>query len=452
VVRDCAVLFGYPIPLGIDGYYYLLQTRDLLDHGSLHFHYINSLAIYLFAAISIPIGNTVAGIKIGAIILHLALSVGIFSITLAVTKNYWLSLLGLVIAVFSSTHFYFIVEFLNQLAALTFLVWALFAIIRYSQTKRSYYLLLIFSMLTAALLSHRSALFLIVFIFIFSLLPLAQKSENVGLRIVVKIFLGSLFFTPPLLKLLIPGYMPEWVGFELLSFPRPPFSPIVKFDIYIALIFLFLTAVLLLAFPYLRFQRVERSILFCALLFIVFFNLNPFLNHFAGFLNITGRMDAITGVINALALPVSLGLWWKTAKVVTLITLPAVSVLIVCSSLQALPAGASETYMADRGELSSYLNTVKEDLCSHPIIIASHGDQFLVTATLGLPSQQTIPDGNREYGCFIWLLSTGENALGKDKYRLIEQQQLLNTISPLAPTAKSDLLQKNSHLSALIKK
>src|SRR5436190_1314 len=36
-VRDASMLFRYPVAVGADGYYYVLQVNELLNHGRLYF-------------------------------------------------------------------------------------------------------------------------------------------------------------------------------------------------------------------------------------------------------------------------------------------------------------------------------------------------------------------------------------------------------------------------------
>src|SRR4051812_173269 len=66
------VLAASPFPLGVDGYYYPIQLRALLDHGSLQYP-SSPLAFYLlapFAALTDPI----TGSKLGAALIGAAIA------------------------------------------------------------------------------------------------------------------------------------------------------------------------------------------------------------------------------------------------------------------------------------------------------------------------------------------------------------------------------------------
>src|SRR5262245_64927811 len=73
------MLSGSPFPLGVDGYFYPIQLRSLLDHGALAYP-ASPLAFYLmapFAALTDPItGAKLASAVLGAAIAGPAYAVG----------------------------------------------------------------------------------------------------------------------------------------------------------------------------------------------------------------------------------------------------------------------------------------------------------------------------------------------------------------------------------------
>jgi hypothetical protein len=118
-----------PYPLGVDGYYYPVQLRALLEDGSLHYP-ASPLAFWLMAPLAAWLGP-VAGAKLGAAIGGALVAVPAFGLG----RRLGGSAAGLVAAALATTSagsFYLSVEFVKQglgvtvgLAALWAIVWAL---------------------------------------------------------------------------------------------------------------------------------------------------------------------------------------------------------------------------------------------------------------------------------------------------------------------------------------
>src|SRR5712692_6505469 len=51
-------------PIGLDGYYYVLEVNHILDNGRPYFSTTTPLVFYLQTAISYLVGNTVLGVKV----------------------------------------------------------------------------------------------------------------------------------------------------------------------------------------------------------------------------------------------------------------------------------------------------------------------------------------------------------------------------------------------------
>jgi hypothetical protein len=122
VYRDIGSLLHYPIAVGVDVYYYVLQVTELLNHGHLYFPTKTPLVLYILAAIAFLLRNPVLAIKIGSVLLHAALCVGIRSLLLRAGCSRWLGLLGCGLTAFAGLHYHLIVEFISNLGAITLLV------------------------------------------------------------------------------------------------------------------------------------------------------------------------------------------------------------------------------------------------------------------------------------------------------------------------------------------
>jgi hypothetical protein len=122
---DAATLFSSPYAMGADGYYYVLQIKELLTTGHFYFPIRTPLILYALSGISYLTGDPVASVKVASVVLHSALCLGLFALIAATTRSLWLGVVGGLLTVVSGTHFYMVVEFINQLGALTLLVWGL---------------------------------------------------------------------------------------------------------------------------------------------------------------------------------------------------------------------------------------------------------------------------------------------------------------------------------------
>src|SRR5207253_2290004 len=124
VIRDAHLLFRNNAAVGIDGYYYILQIDVLKNNHRLYFPTRTPLVLYYLTVISYFTKNSVTAVKIGSVLLHALLSLGIFALIASSTRNLWVSVLASALAEVSGLHLYMIAEFINVLGALTFLVWS----------------------------------------------------------------------------------------------------------------------------------------------------------------------------------------------------------------------------------------------------------------------------------------------------------------------------------------
>jgi hypothetical protein len=156
--------------------------------------------------------------------------------------------------------------------------------------------------------------------------------------------------------------------------------------------------------------RVSGAIALMSLLI----TLNPFLNRENGSLSIAERVSLLAYIQLAILLPLLFSL---SSSILTRWALPAclaASVLFSAVSLQLIPPkGLSDEYLARRAELIDTLKKNQGSLDGVKLVIAPHGDQFVVTEVLGIPSQQKLT-GNEQVIPY-WLLQRFSNVYGRDR-------------------------------------
>jgi hypothetical protein len=110
----------------------------------------------------------------------------------------------------------------------------------------------------------------------------------------------------------------------------------------------------------------------------------------------------------ALILPAVIWLVFSARRKFAFYVLAILPPFAILTALSPLPLGLRGEYLMRRAELAQnlphYLDRVGED----SLIIASHGDQFMVTATLGVASQR-LPPEDSESRTVYWLLDTSKD-------------------------------------------
>ena len=102
------------------------------------------------------------------------------------------------------------------------------------------------------------------------------------------------------------------------------------------------------------------------------------------------------------------------------------------------------------------LPKLRAQLCEKPFIVARHGDEFLVTVLVGVPSQQKPPVEQQQ--CVYWLIYqpptvslVGLNniATPNNDFVLVEDRNLELTLASVSQQQYRQLLAANSHLRDL---
>jgi len=70
-IRDASYLFSYPVAVGADGYYYVLQINELLKTHHLYYPSNTPIVFWILAALTFVTKNAVVAIKLGSIIVSM---------------------------------------------------------------------------------------------------------------------------------------------------------------------------------------------------------------------------------------------------------------------------------------------------------------------------------------------------------------------------------------------
>jgi hypothetical protein len=456
--RDAALLMRYPIAVGVDGYYYVLQVDALWSQHRLFFPSAHPLVLYVLAGMRYVTGDTVAAIKVSGIALHLALCAGIFALVKAVTRSLWLGVLGGALAAASSLHLYFIVEFINNLGAVAFLTWGCWAAIQFSQTRGRVYAFVAVACTAAAAFSHRSALpVALVLAGLVFLSHRLEQSENFNRRRrLIILLVAASWLVPAVFSVLAVAKLPVWLQSELSPVPRWPWGRH-SFAEAIILSIAAPTALALLN----RQERESRRICFHVLgamaVLTLTFTLNPFIKSAEVWGGIAERLRGLSYVQAAVLVP---GVLRMAAvgrhKLVPYLLAPLLP-LIALSNTAPLPPGLQPEYIRHREQMIGRLREYSPQINSSSFVIAPHGDQFVVTAVTGAPAQQRMPD-HAGYQAVYWLLrgakcdGSGLRVLvlsaegGELCTVLVEDQELRGKSHLLSDTDKWHLLAANPHI------
>jgi hypothetical protein len=402
--RDAALLTQYPVAVGVDGYYYVLQVDTLWSQTHLFFPTAYPLTLYVLTFIRYVTGDAVVAIKVCVVALHLVLCVGVFALVKAATQSLWLGILSSVLTMSSSLHLYFIVEFINNLGAVVLLVWSCWAAIRFSQTSRYVYAFAAIVCLTGAVFSHRSAL-PIALVFT-GLVLLAQRLEHskyfVQQRRLIILLIAASWVVPVVLSSLPFAELTVWLRSELSPAPRWPWG---RHSIAEATALLALSpmALILIGHREHKSGRIFLNILGILALLSLTFTLNPFIKSAEGWGGTAERLRGLAYVQVAVLVPGLIRLTLAKSGTLWLYLSAALLPLMVLSNMAPLPPGLQPAYLRHRQQMIERLGTYSQQMNSASFVVAPHGDQFVVTAVTHIPSQQSLPD-HPDHQTLYWLL------------------------------------------------
>jgi hypothetical protein len=405
--RDAALLLRHPVAVGTDGYYYVLQVNELLTHGRLYYPTNTPLVFYLLAGVNFLTGDTVASVKLGSVAFHALLCFGVYALVSSTTRDRRLGVLGAAVAALSGMHLYMIAEFVKNSAALALLAWGAWGAVRFFRRRRAVWAVLSAVLIIGAALCHKSAWALILAATPLALLSRWLVTHDSGRRykaaawaaLVVLVVLPWLLAAQPLIEL------PVWLSGELLARPRWPVSlaePVGTPEGIVLLAAALLTLLLLsrrTSLPSGGFRILMGAVAIWSLLV----TLNPFLVHDVRNNGVVGRLGHLSYLQDALLLS---GLAWlalRSGRGAASALLLAVLIMLAASVNSAPPKGLRPDFLSGQESLLKALPAERGRLGERPLVLARHGDEFLVTWALGVPAQQKFPQDSAG-GAIHWLL------------------------------------------------
>ncbi|HEX5060040.1 MAG TPA: glycosyltransferase family 39 protein, partial [Kofleriaceae bacterium] len=149
------LLFATPFPLGVDGYFYPIQVRSILEHGTLQYP-ASPLTFYFmapFAAATDPI----VGAKLGAALGGALIGLPAYAVGTRFGASRGAGLVAAAVATASASSAYLTIEFVKQGVGLTVGLTALWLLLRALETPSRLRIGLAIGGLCAALLTHKLA-------------------------------------------------------------------------------------------------------------------------------------------------------------------------------------------------------------------------------------------------------------------------------------------------------
>jgi hypothetical protein len=458
VWRDCHFLLRSSVATGIDGYYYVLQVETLRNQGHFYFSTHAPLVLWLLTALSYLTRDTILAIKIGAVVMHLLLALGVMALVTAITRSAWFGVCGLLIATLAGLHFFFISEFLSQLGALAFLVWAAWAAAGFAKNKKAGWLGLCLLFLLAAIFSHRSTIGLVIVNGFAVSAAYALTTDRFSRRFRLLIFaIVLVLFCLPLAWAWQPLWtLPQPLNDELLKIPRLPFR-----QVDLAERWMLGAVVVMTTFIWFRCRQVMLNntaglSLVSMVLWTCLLTLNPFLNHQTGVVGIFGRLGIMAYLQAAIAVPLLLALLFEVSGRIAFITGLVFLPLLALSYFAPLPLSLRKEYLQDRESLIAEMPELRAQLCDKPFIVARHGDEFLLTAVFQIPSQQKPPVEQQQ--CVYWLIyqppmvslvGSGNISTPRNDFVLVSDGNLQLMLASVNARQYRQLLAANSHLRDL---
>lgn len=456
---DVKALTQFPVAAGVDGYYYALQVKELLSGGHLYFHTGAPLVLYAFAGLSYLVGDTILAIKVGSALLHGALCLTVFSLLVSVGCSRWLGVLGAALTAHAGLHLHMVVEFVNNLGAVTLLIGGVCCALKALRGGRAFWATSAGLCLLAAALSHKSTLPLSLGLAALAglsrlLLPAeTPRAYRAGALSVLCLLLvaPALAAAQPLWEL------PPWLKSEFLTGPSLPFRRAAFAEKLILL--LAAPAALALLFRSPRRERASLAgYLICVTaLWSLLVTLNPFLNFRLGWSGIAVRLSGVAYIQVGILLPGLLWLTHRARPAAVWYVLAAAAPLFVLSLRAEPPSGLQPAYLYNRAQVIESLPRHRQQLGPSPLVVAEHGDEFVVTYASGVPSQQRPPSDTR-YENIYWLISgikpsmveppmiTLARGAGGSSIILSEREGLRALVDKLPEREKERLFFLNRHL------
>jgi Dolichyl-phosphate-mannose-protein mannosyltransferase len=455
--HDLILLLRYPVAVGIDGYYYVLQVNSLLSAGRTYFPTHTPIAFYLLSFIARLSGNVTLGIKIGTVIFHSFLALGIFAILKKTLRSVWWAVLGAALVEISRLHLYLTSEFVANLCGITLLTWACFFSVRFLQRRRLWMAMASLTFILLAAFTHRSMLPMFMMISFSFLLFLWFASWTKRINWYAIGLAAMLFLAPGFLAAQPFIRLPQTVSREVTWVPGSILLDEFRPEGVLLLLaatggIVWISKLRSKAMNGLREAYLLLGATICTLIVLQ----NPFLSRAHVLTSIAGRFALLSYLQVALITP--------AVFLLTKMFYPGVLKYAGCGMLGLLilgangfwPYGMQDKVLSRRQELVKGLTGGKTDLPENAMVLASHGDEFIVTAVLGLPAQHDLPAGPNSQPLY-WLVDVPSgSALSQGTFiaensdshiTLISDNDLRSYLASANQLAQRRLFRLNLHMA-----
>ncbi len=186
------ILTETPFPVGIDGYFYPIQLRSLLDHGSLAYP-ASPLGFWLMAPLA-AITDPMTGAKLGAALFGALIALPAYGVGARLGKSRGAGLVAAALAATSAGSMYLTIEFVKNGIGLTVGMTGLWLVLRAFEQRTRVRFGLAVAGVIAAFLAHKMAAGLVLLIALPAVLAeAAEAGELRGRRLLYAIAgLGAL--------------------------------------------------------------------------------------------------------------------------------------------------------------------------------------------------------------------------------------------------------------------
>ena len=390
LIRAC-LLFAVAAPFGRDGYYYVLQVEHL-RHAALAIPTTSVVPIALMTLASTIIGP-VAGIKLVALGASAALSLGVIRVVWEYSGRGELALAAGVLATCAALHNMLVVEYVNNLGAMAFFVWALVWLERLARVGLNRAIVPLCMMVAGAALSHPSAAAALSIVLLFRVLsrPGLRLSTTALLIICVGVTLTAVRLRS---SLEISWASAPLVG--LWSHPSGAYSVLL----------------LVAAGGHLLSRYRQRAsalaaarhvpILACLLVVSIAFVANPAFGYGSAFRTAPDRLALWGWLLSAICAPLlCIEIDGRYSPRSLVFGAALLGCTLLAGATQGLPAGADPTFLLEREHLVSAIRQLPPNALAGMTVIAEHGNQFAVSLITGAGARAASSERADQV---VWLL------------------------------------------------
>ena len=460
--RDASYLFSYPVAVGADGYYYVLQINELLKSHRLFYPSNTPIVFWILAALTLVTKNVVVAIKLGSIAFNLCLCAAFFVLVSGTTRSRWLGVLAAGIVGLSGMHSYMIAEFIKNLAGITFFVWGTWCVIYASENYKAWWVAASIFLIACAALSHSSIWIIAPVMSVIVLINRYLKTEKRAMLFAALIVCSGLICAALLAhQEVFP--LPAWLATEVthLRFPITLRNPVGKAEAFMLLG----TVPLALFLIFRNWNKVPnqsfRVVVLTVSVWTLLVTLNPFLNHDVTQLGIVGRLDHLMYLQVATLVPAVIYLALDANKKVAIIYSVLTIFFVIASMAAPLPRGLRSSYLAEREQIIETLPLQRQQLGPDAFVVAQHGDEFLVTWLLGIAAQQTFPVSSDGKSIFWMVHQVKPNTVTTEMVVVMEEENgsalvlmkhgdMAQWINMLNARDRNQLWEVNPHLKKYI--